>query len=424
MVELNKGLDGFLHSLIPARLRESLVVNSAEYIRARALAVGLIVSTAVPALATVVIGSHHLLFEQHLLKHDLVSLVIAILFGLQAVFYCRFGNQWLSSAAFTNMYFILLALLIITSGGITSPMKAIMVTCPIMSFLIGGKEEGLQNTLITILFILGLVALSVIEFELPNLFHEESPQMIFVVNWVGTIIIIAACSTVYEVELMGRSGKPNTSRNAMRKSIGNLNERFDAFVHGLIPAKLRQALDRQSGGYVRVRTLSVMLVTATLMSAVSAVILVFVHFLFFREQLKYDFVILAITFIFGVQTWAFYKFTNFWLSSLLISYFYFIVVLTLISISGGYEAPTMVLALVSPLIFFMLGGLRRGLQNSVFVMMIGVFFGAMSSIGFEFPNVFDAASPILTYSIAFVIAIISIALSITVYDTELEKIRG
>lgn len=421
MGTVNKDPSGFFHSLIPTSQRETLAVNSPGYIRAHALTVGLVVSTLVPLVATLVVGGHHLLFNQHLLKNDLVSLAIAILFGAQAAFYYRFGNQWISGAVFSNVYFILLAIIMLMSGGIASPMKAIMLTCPVMSFLIGGRQEGLLSSLITILFMLGLAALGAIDFELPNLFSAESQQMIFAVNWIGTIIIIAVCCAAYDTDLMSGRVKPNTLRKVAMKSTNNLSESLDTFVQGLIPAKLRNVLDRQSGDYIRVRTLTMMLIVATLMSAISAVILVSVHFIYFREQLKYDFVILAITFIFGAQTWLFYRLGNARLSGIMMSYFYFILILTLISISGGYDAPTMVLALVSPLIFFMLGGPQQGIQNSVLVMIIGVFFAAMNSIGMEFPNVFKAAPPILTYSIAFALSVAGIALCIAVYDAELEK---
>ena len=421
MVDFNKGLDGFFHSLMPRTLRETLKPNTADYVRARALAAVLIICTLVPAVATLIVGGHHVFFNPGLLKHDLISLVLAAIFGIQALFYCRFGNQWLSSAALTNTYFLMIAVLLIVSGGLVSPMKAIIVTCPIMSFIIGGRQEGLQSTFITVLFMSGLSVLSAIDFALPNLFHEESPQMIFVVNWIGTNTIVAFCIIVYETELQSRCSFLKTQNKSAQPGVNNLSKRLDIFLHGLIPKILRDTLDPNSMGYIRVQTLSIMLCLATVMSAISALILVSVHLLFYKEQLKYDLVIAAIACVFGLQTWAFYKFNNFWLSSLTLSYVYLILTLLLASISGGYDAPTMVLILMSPIVFFMLGGIRQGIQNAIFVMIVGVFFGAMKSMGYDFPNVFRAAAPTLTYGIAFIISIVGVMLCIMVYDTELEK---
>ena len=421
MIAFNKGLDGFFHSLIPARLQKTLKPNSAEYVRVRALTAVLVISTVVPAVATLAIGGYHFLFNVERLGRDTVSLTLTLLFAIQTGCFYHFGNRWLSAAAFTNIYFVLAVVLLLTSGGIASPLKMVVLTCPIVSFLIGGREEGLQSTLVTMLFILGLAALSAIEFGLPNLLYKDNPQLTFIANWLGTMTITAFCIMVYEAELQHRSkyalSHPSKIRQESHSPIQHLNN----FINGLIPETLRKRLDPDSADYVRARTLSIMLWLAALLSGIATVMLASVHAVFFKDQLKYDLIVFAMTLVFNMQVWLFYKFSNFWLSSLIFMYSYLIMTLLLVCVGGGYHSPMISLLLISPIIFFMLGGTQQGIQNTVFVSLLGGFFGATDYIGFNFPSVFDAASPALLYGIAYEITVVGVVLCILVYDTELQN---
>jgi len=414
MLVFNKGLDGFFHSMIPARLRETLGTSSATYVRVRALSAILVSITLIIASSSTIMTVEHWLFHPQLLKNDLVSWIAVLLLLLQTTLFYRFNNYWISGLAFTNFYFLVIAILLILSGGYDAPSKTTLLTCPMIAFLIGGRQEGLQNTMITVLFGLGLLLLKQIEFDLPNIFRDEDPYVIFSVNWVISLLIIVACIIVYETELQNT----HTLQNQITAKTDN---KRDNIFDTLMPPVLREALSADSAGYVRVRTLSMMLSMATLMSALMTIILVVIHFLFFKDQLIYDLAVFVITLAFGLQTWFFYKVNNFWISSLLLCYFYFIVILLLVSFNGGYDSSMMILFVMSPIAFFMLGGIQQGIQNTIFVILVGLFFAIMKSIGFEFVNFFHASRPLLTYGITFVITTVCISVCILEYDTQLQK---
>jgi len=414
MLVFNKGLDGFFHSMIPARLRETLSVTSATYVRVRALSIILVSVTLIIASSSAIMAIVHGLFHPQLLKNDIVSGIAVLLLLLQTTLFYRFNNYWISGLAFTNFYFLVIAVLLILSGGYDAPSKTTLLTCPMIAFLIGGRQEGFQNTLITLSFGLGLMLLKQIEFALPDIFHDEDPYVIFSVNWTISILIIVACIMVYETELQ-------KSHTLQKKSSAKPGNKLDNLLDALMPPVLREALSADSAGYVRVRTLSMMLSVATLISALMTIVLVVIHFLFYKDQLKYDLVVFVISLAFGLQTWFFYKVNNFWISSLVLCYFYFIVVLLLVSLNGGYDSSMMILLVMCPIAFFMLGGIQQGIQNAIFVILLGLFFAIMKSMGLEFVNFFHDSRPLLTYGISFVITTVCISVCILEYDTQLQK---
>jgi hypothetical protein len=205
MVAFDKGLEGFFNSLVPSRLQETLNIRSATYIRARALSAMLVILTSIVAVSNVILITLHWLNHPELLVNDLVSLAALALLLVQTWFFYRFNNFWLSGMAFTNFYFLVIMGLLVVGGGYDSPGKSILLTCPMVSFLVGGRQDGIQNTVIVLLFGLALILLKYIDFQPPNIFINENPRIIFCVNWSITILVIMACITIYESGLQSRT---------------------------------------------------------------------------------------------------------------------------------------------------------------------------------------------------------------------------
>lgn len=422
MLEFSKGLNGFFDSLIPPILRKTLKPNTVDHVRAGALAAMLYMTTLMLVFGVLIIVGHHLLFDPSLLARDVVSIAFVLLFAIQTVFFWRFGNQWLSGTIFVLTYFMLLAGLVIVSGGIESPMKTTLLAYPIMAYLIGGREEGFQGALITLLFVLGLTALSAIEFNLPNLIIEDNPRLIFTLNWVSALVIISFCLMVYESQLQNQYTLQKSQGVAKRNNMSRLSEPFDNFVRSLVPEQLRETPDAKCKDVARALILTVMLIMGGASSLVSSVILIGAHLVFHPDQLKYDWIIVGITMCFLLQMWFFYKFKNVVLSSYLLSYFYFMTILILIAITGGYDAPDMILLQISPIIFFMLGGVMNGIQNAVYVGIIGAAFSFLKQIEFQFINVFHAVSSTMIFGISWSIAVLAVAVCMIAYDEALQEL--
>lgn len=420
-MSISKGKNVFFHSFIPPVLRENQ--NRAELVRARALMTIMIITTLMLTVGTLIIIGHHLFFDPGLLINDLVSVSLVLLFGIQVALFWRFGNLWLSGTVFTLTYFMLFAGMVIVTGGAESPMLSTLLTYPVMAYLIGGREEGFQGALVTFLFVLGLTALSAIDFDLPNLIVNDNTRLIFSMNWVMALVIISFCIVAYENELRAQYGQPKTQRRVKQNGMSSLSDPFDNFVRGLVPEQLRDIAGKKTETGARSLILAIMLIMASASSLLSAVILIGAHLIFYPDQLKYDWIIVGITLCFAWQTWVFYKFKNLMLSSYLLSYSYFLIILTLVVISGGYDARTLILLQLSPVIFFMLGGIMNGIQNAVFVAIVGVILAFSKQIDIQFINVFHAVSPTMIFGISWAIVVLAIGVCMIAYDEALQELE-
>jgi len=422
VVVFNKGLGEFFHSLMPARLQDSLHRNGSDYLRARALSAILVIISAMGIVICFIAGALNFFIDPEVFTYELVLLVITILIVFQTAFFYKFSNYWASGLGFTIFYFLIGTVMIILSGGYDSPGKVFLLTSPMIAFLIGGWQEGIQNVVLTMLFGVALAIFKVIDFDLPNIFYAENQQVMFIVNWLITVALVLICFVIYE------AGVEHT-HNASDRYVDNacchmieFDSKLETFFHRLVPAASREHLDIHSRSYARARIIAIMLWVATLLSALSMLLLVFIHVVFQPAHLKYDVIILAITCFFGLQTWLLYRFNNYWLSGMLLGYFYFLLVLSLTIVSGGYDSPTIILLMISPIAFFVVGGVREGIQNAVFVGITGSLFGFLKIHGFEFNNIFQDVSPPMVFAIMWLITVAGIGACLTAYDTELEKI--
>jgi len=207
MVDFNKGMDGFFHSLIPSALRASLGVNTLEYMRARALSAILVSITLAGFLAMMLIVVKHVIYNPDLLVHDLVSLAVLLLFVLQTWLFYRFNNYWISALAFTNSYFLVIVVLLLLTGGYDSSIKILLLTCPLVSFVVGGLQEGIQNAVFTIIAGLAIAFFKYIGFDLVNHLSGENVYVDFCVHWTVAVLIIVACGITYDAALKSASGK-------------------------------------------------------------------------------------------------------------------------------------------------------------------------------------------------------------------------
>lgn len=167
---------------------------------------------------------------------------------------------------------------------------------------------------------------------------------------------------------------------------------------------------------MRAIIVAMMLVTACATSLLSAIILISIHLIFYPDQLKYDWVIAAITLCFALQTGVFYHFKNILLSSYLLAYFYFLIVLVLVIFTGGYDAPNMILLLLSPVVFFMLLGIMDGIQNAIFVGIAGIAFTFLKQIEIPFINVFHDVNQTMVFAISWSIVVLATAVCMLAYD--------
>jgi ABC-type Fe3+-siderophore transport system permease subunit len=180
--------------------------------RARALSAILVSITLTGSLAALLIIVKHFFFNPELLKNDLVSLGIVFIFALQTAMFYRFNNFWMSALAFTNSYFLVIIVLLLATGGYDSSIKMLLLTCPLVSFVIGGVQEGIQNAVFTIIAGIAIAVFKYIGFSLDNHFAGENIYVDFCVHWTVTVLIIVSCAITYDAAL-GEISKNNRNNS-------------------------------------------------------------------------------------------------------------------------------------------------------------------------------------------------------------------
>lgn len=419
MMVFNKGLDAFFDSLIPAELKGKIRGNTVIYIRVRALSTMLVMITAISLIMNVLVGGSHLLFQPEMLKFDLVPLLLLFLLALQTWLFYRYQNDWVSGIAFTNFYFLMAVIMILLSGGYSSHGKAFLLSSPIIAFLIGGRQEGIQNTIFLILVCWAMAALHVLEFPTPNLFEEQPPFLMFCVNWLVTVLVITIVLVVYETELTKRV---NNHRPLIpREETGETTRWVYAWMDRIVPAGFRASLDRSSIMYTRIQAITIMLLLGVLVSGLLTVSFVSYHLVYSPQFLFQDAITGLIALCFVIQLVLLYRVHNYRLSSVLMSVFYSIMIFLIVVFAGGYKSPFMVLLLTCPIVSFMVNGIKGGAANAFCMAGIGVILGYLEFSGQGLVNYLASTSDVIFFSIIWPIIITAIAICMAIYDMELEK---
>ena len=425
MLDLKPSLDGFFHSLIPKQLRETLVVHSPEYIKVRALSVLLFCFVLFQAIEIIFVSSWHVLHHQNLLKHELFSIGVFFIFALQSVLFYRFGNAWLSALAFTSIYFLIVVIIIVMSGGYQSPMKILLLTCPFMAFVVGDKQEGVQTSFLVVLIGILLAFLDYIDFTTPNLFAEANPTFIFAIDMVITLTVTLLALTVYETALRKKeeSGIKASSFPTALDTDAAL-DLADKIIFRLVPPSVSASMPMNRVTYIRVRFLSVMLFTIVAAGALTTFPLIASFWIVDANpsaSLVKNIIMLAILLFFVLQLWLFNRFGNYDLSSVIFTNSYFLGVAVMVLSSGGYDSPLKYSLITAPIIAFVIGGVRAGIQNGIYTAIIGIALSVYKNIGFEFEDIFIGnISDYLAFGANWTVTLSIIMVSIFIYETELQ----
>ena len=90
----------------------------------------------------------------------------------------------------------------VLTGGWDSPVRLLFLCCPVMSFLVGGKQEGIYVGALTMLCGLGLFYLNRIGWELFHIHRPENIEAIEFSIWIISMTLLISCVVVYD-ELLG-----------------------------------------------------------------------------------------------------------------------------------------------------------------------------------------------------------------------------
>ncbi len=204
MVDNASLFDRWLLKLVPLQLREQLVAGSEDFIRVRALSTMLVVCTAVSLITLLFLLVITLFSDKEVFRLLYITIALSAFLGAETLFFYKFCNFRVSATFLSMSYFIFVILLVIGSGGYQSPMMSLLITSPMIAFLMGGRQEGFHNAIFVALMVFGLIFVDYQTIEMINFLGEQSEYLVSSVCWIITLTVILSCLLVYDTALEKR----------------------------------------------------------------------------------------------------------------------------------------------------------------------------------------------------------------------------
>lgn len=195
--DLLKSVDRWL----PPELRDNHVLSLEALIRSRVLVCVLICSMSLTAFAFLTFGLLYLVTDYDFFRPVMFSFASLILVCLNYVYFYK-SAMLDSSGIFYSLSFVSVCVIsIVLTGGYDSPVRQILICCPVISFLISGRYEGFYNA--ALVFVIGLVLLILdqIDFKLLQIMSVDVLPYISGIVWLGTIVLIVMCLYIYDLLL-------------------------------------------------------------------------------------------------------------------------------------------------------------------------------------------------------------------------------
>jgi len=183
---------------LPQRLK--LNVSVPERHRARALAVLLITCTATVWFWSTVLTLMYGVWNFDIRLNVYYSYFVGVVLTAQVWGYYRFAHLRLAAMLFTLTYFLMVLSLVLMSGGYHSPNLVVLLSSPVVAFRVGGKDEGITNSIFVGLAGLSLMVVDKLGIPMVNLLTSSDEGIFFAIAWTVTLSIIATCLVTYNLD--------------------------------------------------------------------------------------------------------------------------------------------------------------------------------------------------------------------------------
>lgn len=172
----------------------------AERRRTRALAVLLIICTTTVWFWAGVLSLMYLVWDFDIRLNVYYSYFVGVILSAQVWGFYRFANLRLAAMLFTLTYFLMSLSLVLMSAGYHSPNLVVLLSSPVVAFRVGGKDEGIMNSIFVGLAGLSLVVVDKLGVPMMNLLIGSDDGIFFAIAWTVTISIIATCLVTYNLD--------------------------------------------------------------------------------------------------------------------------------------------------------------------------------------------------------------------------------
>lgn len=121
--------------------------------------------------------------------------------GLDYLYFYKSAKLESSGILYSLTFFVLCIVAIVLTGGYHSPVKQILIGCPVISFLISGRQEGVYNAALVFVAGITLLILDSIGFELIQIMSDDVMPYMSGMMWLITITLIVVCLYIYDLLL-------------------------------------------------------------------------------------------------------------------------------------------------------------------------------------------------------------------------------
>lgn len=128
----------------------------------------------------------------------IASLAGSIVTFLLYAFFYKTGHIHSAAMFFSTMFVIITLFCIVMSGGPDSPWMPILISCPVIAAMIGGKHEGFYNSLVVMFLGTVLIVLKSSGFEFLQILPTDSFNLLSSLTWIITILLNTSAIYVYQ----------------------------------------------------------------------------------------------------------------------------------------------------------------------------------------------------------------------------------
>lgn len=149
--------------------------------------------------------------------HGVFSSSLAfILLALQIFIFYRVASIAISCMIFSMTFFSLTLLAVIMTGGWLSPLMMLFFCSPVISFLVGGRTEGLY--IIGLVFFSGAILMiaHTINFTLFQIVADENIEVVRFSIWIASSGLLVSCLTTYDFLLESSMKNQNKEKASWR----------------------------------------------------------------------------------------------------------------------------------------------------------------------------------------------------------------
>jgi len=183
-----------------------------------------------------------------------------------------------------------------------------------------------------------------------------------------------------------------------------------------LPARLKIAGSTEDRRHARILSVMLLTISATVWFWTVSLMLIFVFYHF--DILPNVYFSLFISTLLGLQVFAFFRSGNLRLTTMLFTLTYFLMVLSLVLISGGYHSPNLVVLLTSPVISFRAGGKEEGIMNSIFVGLTAFALVVMDYLDVSVLNLLSGLDERIFFTVAWTVTLAIMATCLVTYDMD------